>query len=65
MHAWLRSVGGSTHALSPKASVGEVLRGWDKDVKKGIWQGPVPRWTLYTLIMATAVMLVWKLRLGG
>ena len=45
--------------LFPLALVGEALRGWDEDVKKGVWTPPVPRWTLYTLLVGSSVVAVW------
>ncbi|MCA9680922.1 MAG: HTTM domain-containing protein [Myxococcales bacterium] len=45
--------------LFPLVFVGEALRGWDKDVKEGSWQGPVPRWTLYSIVMAVSILAVW------
>jgi hypothetical protein len=45
--------------LFPIAIVGEALRGWDHDVEKGVWTPPVPRWTLYALIVAASVWAIW------
>ncbi|HVH98555.1 MAG TPA: HTTM domain-containing protein [Enhygromyxa sp.] len=43
----------------PLVFVGEILRGYDSDKKAGIWQGPVPRWTLYCLGFVGSVLAVW------
>lgn len=45
--------------LFPLVFVGEFLRGYDKDRAQGIWQGPVPRWTLYCLGFVGSVLAVW------
>ncbi|HLT37241.1 MAG TPA: HTTM domain-containing protein [Enhygromyxa sp.] len=46
--------------LFPLVFVGEILRGYDSDHEAGIWQGPVPRWTLYSLGFVGSVLLVWS-----
>lgn len=46
--------------LFPMVFIGEILRGYDNDHQAGIWQGPVPRWTLYTLGFVGSVLLVWS-----
>ncbi len=46
--------------LFPLAILGEALRGWDHDVKAGTWTGPVPRWTLYALVVGTSALAVWS-----
>ncbi len=45
--------------LFPLVFVGEFLRGFDKDKEAGIWQGPVPRWTLYGLGLVASILAVW------
>jgi hypothetical protein len=45
--------------LFPLVFLGEFLRGHDKDKQAGIWQGPVPRWTLYCLAFVGSVLAVW------
>lgn len=45
--------------LFPLVFVGEILRGVDNDRAAKIWQGPVPRWTLYSLGFVDSVLLVW------
>jgi uncharacterized membrane protein YphA (DoxX/SURF4 family) len=44
----------------PLVLLGEALRGFDSDKRAGIWQGPVPRWTLYTLAFVGSVLAVWS-----
>jgi hypothetical protein len=46
--------------LFPLVFIGEFLRGYDNDRAAGIWQGPVPRWTLYSLGFVASVLLVWS-----
>jgi uncharacterized membrane protein YphA (DoxX/SURF4 family) len=45
--------------MFPLVFVGEILRGFDNDKQAGIWQGPVPRWTLYGLGLVGSVLMVW------
>lgn len=46
--------------LFPLVLVGELLRGVDNDKASKIWQGPVPRWTLYGLGLIVSILAVWN-----
>ena len=46
--------------LFPLVLVGEALRGYDRDKAAGVWQGPVLRWTLYSLAVLASIFLVWS-----
>jgi hypothetical protein len=39
--------------------LGEFLRGVDDDQRRGVWTGPVPRWTFYALGLIGSILVVW------
>jgi hypothetical protein len=45
--------------LFPLVFLGEFLRGIDDDQKRGVWIGPVPRWTFYALGLVGSILVVW------